>query len=196
MRLYLIRHGQTDSNVRHLLDTAHPGAPLDELGLAQAEALAVRLADTDLDAVYSSHLTRAVQTATPLASRRGLQVQQLPGLREIPAGVEELNEDWTAYMDVLDRWRTDPLASLDGGEDANTFVARFDEAIAQIAAAHESAAVVSHGAALRVWTPFRASNITTGTGASRRLANTEMIVLEGSPTEGWRALSWGDEQFS
>ncbi len=193
MRLYLIRHGQTDSNVKHLLDTAHPGAPLDELGLSQAEALADRMADVSLDAVYSSDLLRAVQTATPLAARRGLEVQQLPGLREIPAGVEEMNEDWSVYLATLDKWMTDPLAKLEGGEDANTFMTRFDDAIAQIAAANEVAALVSHGAALRVWTPFRATNIQTGTGAHRRLANTAMIVAEGDPEAGWRVLSWGDE---
>ena len=43
MRLHLVRHGQTASNVAHLLDTAHPGADLDEVGRAQAAALVVRL---------------------------------------------------------------------------------------------------------------------------------------------------------
>lgn len=194
MRLYLIRHGRTQSNVDHLLDTAHPGAPLDETGLAQADALAERLGDEPITGVYSSDLTRAVQTATPLAGRLGLSVTQLPGLREIPAGVEELNADWTAYVQMLGRWGTDPKYKLAGSEDADTFVARYDAAIAEIAATHEVAAAVSHGAAMRVWAPFRAQNMTLP--SERGLANTDVIVLEGTPADGWLAISWAGEHLA
>ena len=44
MRLLLIRHGQTEANVNRQLDTAHPGLPLNERGLSQAEALVASLA--------------------------------------------------------------------------------------------------------------------------------------------------------
>ena len=54
MRLLLIRHGRTASNVTRLLDTAPPGAPLDDVGLDQARALADTLADEPIEAVYAS----------------------------------------------------------------------------------------------------------------------------------------------
>lgn len=191
MRLYLIRHGQTEANVNHVLDTAHPGAPLDETGLAQAEALADRLAGEPIEAVYASDLTRAVQTAGPLAARLGHQVHQLPGLREIPAGVEELNTDWSSYVAALVRWAEEPHFRLERSEDAHTFFARFDAAIARIADAHRVAAAVSHGAAMRVWVPQRANNVESPN--TRGLANTDVITLEGEPGSGWLVRSWADE---
>lgn len=191
MRLYLIRHGQTESNVNHLLDTAHPGAPLTDAGLEQAAALAEKLGDEPIEAVYASDLTRAVQTATPLAGRRGVEVRQLEGLREIPAGVEEMNADWTTYIGMLERWVVEPEFALEGSQDANTFMARYDDAIAQIADAHQVAAAVSHGAAMRVWIPVRATNMTPP--ALQPLANTAVVVLEGSPAEGWTVVSWAGE---
>jgi probable phosphoglycerate mutase len=193
VRLYLIRHGQTESNVNHVLDTAHPGAPLNRTGLAQAEALADRLADAAIEAVYASDLTRAIQTATPLATRRGLGVRQLPELREIPAGVEELTTDWTRYVSTLARWVTEPHFKLDDGEDAHSFFARYDAAVARIADSHEVAAAVSHGAAMRVWVPHRAGNVERP--STRVLANTDVILLEGSATSGWTVLSWAEEVF-
>lgn len=191
MRLYLIRHGQTQSNVNHLLDTAHPGAPLDETGLSQAEALAKRLSHEPIEAVYASDLTRAVQTAAPLAQARGVALRSLPGLREIPAGVEELNDDWSAYIDMIGRWLHEPSYALAGAENASTFLARYDAAIARIAESHQVAAAISHGAALRVWIGYRALNFQAP--SPRILANTDVVALDGSVEQGWRVLSWADE---
>lgn len=194
MRLYLIRHGETDSNIGRLLDTAHPGAPLNQTGWAQAEALAQLLADEPIEAVYASDLTRAVETATPLAQQLELPIVQLPELREIPAGVLEM-ADWAPYIDALNRWLDEPEFRIEGGESATEFTARYDAAIAQIAeAGHEVAALVSHGAALRVWIPFRAENLSVP--STRHLDNTDYVVLEGSPEAGWVALTWAGEPLA
>ena len=86
MRLYLVRHGRTSSNVDRLLDTASPGADLDDVGRAQATRLVERLDGHHLEAVYASDLVRTQQTLAPLASARGLEMTILGGLREIQAG--------------------------------------------------------------------------------------------------------------
>lgn len=177
MLLYVIRHGETAANVNLQLDTAWPGSPLNETGLAQADALAARMADVPLDAVYASDLTRAVQTATPLATSRNLDVVQLPGLREIQAGSHEMSTAWQPYIDVLEQWRTDPMAHLPGGEDALAFMGRFDAAIAHVAGQHERAAVVAHGAAIRVWFSARVGSHL----GEHRLRNTEVLALSGEP---------------
>ena len=72
MHLLLVRHGRTAANVDLLLDTAHPGSPLDAQGQAQAGALVDRLAGEPIEAIFSSDHTRARQTAAPLAAARGL----------------------------------------------------------------------------------------------------------------------------
>src|ERR1019366_6883576 len=86
MRLLLIRHGQTTSNVLHLLDTAEPGAALTDLGMAQAEGLVGALCDESIDLVMASTLLRAQQTAIPLALARALPLGIRDGIREIGAG--------------------------------------------------------------------------------------------------------------
>ncbi|HEX2704526.1 MAG TPA: histidine phosphatase family protein, partial [Candidatus Lustribacter sp.] len=150
MQLLLVRHGQTRSNVEMLLDTAHPGAPLDETGHAQAAALAGRLAVDPVDGIYASDLTRTRQTAAPLAAARGITPVVLPGLREIQAGDDELSVDWTRYVAALGAWRDDPSVRIPGGENGIEFMTRFDEAVGQVASAgHASAVLFTHGAALR-----------------------------------------------
>jgi broad specificity phosphatase PhoE len=196
VRLILIRHGQTQSNVDHLLDTGHPGAPLTDTGLEQAGTLVDRLADEPIEAVYSSDLTRARQTAEPLAASKGLTVIQHPGLREIFAGEHDMSEDWVPYVSVLDTWHTDPENKLPDGESWPEFQGRFEAAVADIVASGvEVAALVSHGAALRVWIPFVCANTTAGDARHWRLDNTDIVVIEGD-SQGWNLVSWADEDIS
>lgn len=192
MRLHLVRHGQTASNVAHLLDTAHPGADLDEVGRAQAAALVVRLGGEAVHAIYASDLVRTQQTAAPLASALGLSVTVLGGLREIQAGDQELSPVWDAYVGVLRAWGEGTLdAALPGGEDAHSFFGRFDAAVAQIAAVgHDHAVAVTHGAALRMWVMGRVAGLDAQWAVTRPLGNTAAVVLEGDPDAGWRLVSW------
>lgn len=193
MRLILVRHGQTDSNVGHILDTGYPGAPLNSLGLEQAEALVAALAHEEFDAIYSSDLLRARQTATPLANARGLQIAELPGLREIHAGEHDMTTDVPFYVETLQRWWLgEAEACLPGGENAHDFFGRYDAAIGEIASKHEKALLVSHGAALRVWVGHRAGNVAADETEPWRLDNTDVVVLEGDPASGWTLLRWAD----
>ena len=196
MRLILIRHGQTQSNLDHLLDTGHPGAPLTEAGLQQAATLVDRLAAEPITAIYSSDLTRARQTAEPLAASKGLVVTEHPGLREIFAGEHDMSEDWVPYVSVLDTWHTAPESKLPEGENWPEFQERFEAAIDEIAdTGVEVAALVSHGAALRVWIPFVCAHTTAGDARHWRLDNTDYVVIEGD-RDGWNLVSWADEDMS
>jgi len=79
--LILIRHGETAWNAEKRLQ-GHLDIPLNEEGLRQAAALGAALADEGLDAIVSSDLQRALQTAQAVADRAGLPVQVDRGLRE------------------------------------------------------------------------------------------------------------------
>lgn len=192
MRLILIRHGETQSNVEQLLDTAYPGAPLTERGRQQAIDLAESIAHEEIDALYVSTLTRAQQTAEPLASLRGLEAAVLDGLQEISAGVEEMSPDWSPYVSLLESWSVENMdAKLEGGESAREFLERFDAAISAIEqAGHETAAIVSHGAALRVWALSKDPEFVRD--HARQLDNTQWIVMNGSSGTGWRIERWAD----
>ncbi len=186
MRLILVRHGRTASNVGFLLDTAEPGADLDDGGLEQAASLVERLSHHQIDAVYVSNLVRTQQTARPVAAARGLELRVLPELREVSAGDDELSADATRYIGTLVAWgKGDLEARIPGGENAHEFMSRFDAAIETIAAAGDDVVmVVSHGAALRVWSMVRVKGFTDALGRAH-LDNTGVIVADGSPADGW-----------
>ncbi|GAA5225732.1 histidine phosphatase family protein [Paeniglutamicibacter antarcticus] len=202
MRLILIRHGQTASNLAQALDTAAPGAPLDETGLAQAEALVERLGTEgdDVDAVYSSTLLRAKMTAAPLARSRGLDVAEHAGLTEISAGELEMRNDpdaQLAYRDVFVRWLSGDLeAKIPGGEDGRSALERFDAVIEGARA--EGAGklvVVSHAAMLVTWLATRSINFDSTLLSPLPLANTGVVTLETAAGSNWRLRRWQDRHL-
>ncbi|MEU6592463.1 histidine phosphatase family protein [Streptomyces sp. NPDC046881] len=196
MRLLLVRHGQTPSNVDHLLDTAVPGPGLTPLGEAQAAALPAALAGEDIEALYASTLLRTRLTAAPLAAVRGLDVIVRDGIRELSAGDLEMlpghSPEGELYLRTVFAWAAgDTALRMPGGESGAEALARYDAVVAEAAASGAGAvAMVSHGAAIRVWTAARADNVDVGFAAARPLENTGVVVLEGSPSDGWKALSW------
>ncbi|MBW3083900.1 PE-PGRS family protein [Austwickia sp. TVS 96-490-7B] len=194
MRLLLIRHGQTSSNVIHALDTAFPGADLTDMGRQQAAAIPAALADEPIDAIYASALVRTQQTAAPLAAQRGLEVQVRAGLAEIAAGIYEMRHDEEAiraYVDAVFSWQQDPSRAVPGGENMTQVISRCDEVVQEIAAAgHRTAVIFSHGAMIRTYAAARADNISFDVVAPHWLSNTGMVVLEGDPRGGWEMTGW------
>ncbi len=87
-RLYLIRHGQSAGNAEGRFG-GHGPTPLSDLGRRQAEMTAKALAREGISAIYSSDLTRAVETAEPLARLLDLPIHQSPAFRERHVGVLE-----------------------------------------------------------------------------------------------------------
>lgn len=195
MRLILIRHGQTSSNVAGLLDTAIPGADLTDLGREQAAALPVALPDEPIEAVYASTAARAQQTAAPLATSLGLSVIVRDGIREIGAGTGEMQSSHQAvqtYMDTIIAWAHGDLDTrMPGAENGHEVFERFnaviDEATEQ---GHTTAAIVSHGAMLRSWLGLRAVNIDGPFIGTHPITNTGVVVVTGDQTAGWRVETW------
>lgn len=197
MKLLLIRHGQTPENVLGRLDTAHPGPGLTELGERQAEAMAWSLATEPIGALYASTLIRTQVTAAPLGRLHSLDVEVFEGLHEIEAGsLEKLtdHDSHKRYMGTIISWAAGDLDHrIPAGPDGHNFFERFDAAIAQVAerasGQHYTAAVVSHGAAIRTWASRRAENLDHD-AAPHVLANTGIVTMEGSPDTGWKLLHW------
>jgi 2,3-bisphosphoglycerate-dependent phosphoglycerate mutase len=150
--ILLARHGESDWN-RERRWQGHADRPLTEHGVEQARALAERLADIDLDAVYSSDLLRARATAEAVAAPRGLDVRILSELREVDVGSwsgltrEEASElfpaDFARWLDGGQGWRD--------GETYEAMSERVLAALATIIAAHPEGRVlvVAHGGPIR-----------------------------------------------
>jgi len=196
MRLLLIRHGQTPANVLGQLDTASPGPSLTRLGEQQAAMIPPAMQDRNIEAIFASTLLRTQLTAEPLATDRELDIQVLDGVQEIEAGSLEKRSDRASvqsYLEAVFAWGSGDLdARMPGGPDGNAFFARFDHAVASAAGEVGSgtAAVFSHGAAIRVWTTARAGNVPYTFGATHELDNTGVVELSGSPDDGWTLVSW------
>ncbi|HEV7893821.1 MAG TPA: histidine phosphatase family protein [Pyrinomonadaceae bacterium] len=87
-RVLLVRHGESRGNAERRFG-GHTATPLSDLGHAQAEATARALASENINAIYSSDLLRAVQTAEPLARATGLPVEKTSAFRERSVGLME-----------------------------------------------------------------------------------------------------------
>jgi broad specificity phosphatase PhoE len=197
MRLLLIRHGQTLDNVHGELGTVVPGPILTELGDEQAAAIPAALSGEHIEGIYASSMQRTSLTAAPLAAALGLEVEILDGLKEIGAGDFEGRSDKDsvrAYMGTILSWWQDSAARIPGSESGDEFFARFTDAVGRAAAAHRgTVAIFSHGAALRTWASAISRNIDEAFSRLHDLPNTAMIVLEGSPEDGWVATHWNGE---
>jgi broad specificity phosphatase PhoE len=197
MRLLLVRHAQTASNIGRALDTAIPGAVLTGLGHDQAARLVERLAGEHLDVVAASPLLRAQQTAGPVAAARGLAPVTLGGLREIEAGDLEMETSAQAierYRDVIAAWATGaPEVVMPGGSSGHEFLGRFDGAVRTLEDAGTRVAAVSHGAAIRTWVAARCRGVDAAVVSRRALANTGIAIVEGSSAAGWRLTGWLEE---
>ena len=84
--LLLIRHGENDFTKKHKLAGYMPNVHLNERGQTQAQALAEALKEVPIKAIYSSPLERALETATPIAAARALEIQMEAGLLETNVG--------------------------------------------------------------------------------------------------------------
>jgi probable phosphoglycerate mutase len=196
-RLILIRHGETAWN-RATRIQGHTDIPLSALGLAQAERLALALADEPLAAIYSSDLSRARQTAEALARTQNLPVRLDASLRERAFGrFEGLSWDEIAqgYPEESARWRRrEPDFPVGGGESLTVFSARCLAAARSAAAAHpgESIASVAHGGVLDCL--YRAATgVALEAPRSWQLGNATINRLLAT-AEGFTLVGWNDDR--
>ena len=154
-KIFLIRHGETEWNKTGRLQ-GNSNVKLSETGIRQAQLLAEKTPFLPVDAVYSSDLIRAVDTAKILAAKFNLPVTEMRGLRETNFG------DWEGrYIGALVEEFPDDFGNLfvkpdkvkpPGGETFLECQARVMNALDEIIAEHENqnVVVVSHGAAIRL----------------------------------------------
>ena len=194
MRLILVRHAQTPSNVIGALDTATPGPGLTELGHEQAKALTKALAEERIHAIAVSTLTRTQETAAPLAAERGLTPIVRSGIREVEAGDLEMRGDREGVMQYLQtfaHWAEGDFdARMPGAESGHEAFDRFDAVVRELAAEHESVVLVSHGAMIRYWVARATSNVDADFVRDNPLSNTGVVVVGGTPDGGWVVEQW------
>lgn len=183
MAIFLIRHGETALNAARVVQT--PDTPLSERGLAQAEALARRLAGENVTAILSSDLPRAVMTAeriqracgAPLALDASLQERNFGDVRGRPYS--------TLGADILS-----PTYEPPGGESWPAFNARVERAWEAICAAQAATggnlAVVTHGLVCHVLADH---HLQLGEATRSPWHNASLTVVDATPPWVVRVLN-------
>ena len=196
-RLCLVRHGETTWNAERRIQ-GQIDVPLNAAGLAQAGALARGLAPLPITAIYSSDLTRARQTALPVARTLDLPVRYEVELRERHFGLfQSLTREQAArcHPEAYARFdRRDAACNLVSGESLLDLAARVRRVLTRIAAAHrgETVLVVTHGGALDIcYRPATGSTLETARDFA--LPNAALNWVEHEHEHGrWQIVRWGD----
>jgi broad specificity phosphatase PhoE len=180
--LLLARHGETDWNSERRWQ-GHADQPLNEAGREQARELAESLLRRGIDAVYSSDLLRAHETARIVADRLGLPVAVDAGLREVDVG------DWAGRVhseiesidpEGFDRWQAGGKG-WNGGESYEQMGERVVASLLRIAERHPGGTllIVSHGGSIRACRATAAglAYATSRVSAIGSMANCEVAEL-------------------
>lgn len=194
-RIIAIRHGETawnvDTRIQGQLDIG-----LNATGRWQAQRLALTLSDEPIQAIYSSDLLRARETARSIASATGQALQTHVGLRERDFGVfqgKTFAEIEATWPDHAAHWRKrDPLWAPPGGESLTDVRRRITRTAFELAARHsgEQIVLVAHGGVMDVL--YRAA---TGQDLqaprSWNLGNAAINRLLWTP-DGLQLVAWSD----
>lgn len=194
-RLCIIRHGETAWNAEHRVQ-GQLDVPLNAAGLAQAEAIARALAAEKFDAIYSSDLQRALQTAQPVAKKLKLEIQKEKDLRERHYGIFQT----LTYAEVKVRYaedyarfeRRDPDFAFRTGESLREFSVRSVNVISRIEKENrgKNVAVFTHGGVLDEL--YRSiQGIPVSTPRDFAIPNCGINRLDAG-TDPWRIECWAD----
>jgi probable phosphoglycerate mutase len=194
-RIIALRHGETDWNV----DTRIQGTldiDLNETGRWQARRAAQALSKEEIDAVYSSDLLRAWDTACTIATTIGQEAQAVQTLRERSFGIFEgrtFLEIEATWPEQTLRWRQrDPHWKPEGGESLQELRQRIELAVFSLAERHpgEQIVLVAHGGVLDVMYRL-ATRQDLQTPRSWNLGNATINRLLWTP-EGLSLVGWAD----
>lgn len=145
MLLYLLRHGETDWNIEQRCQ-GFSDTPLNAKGRSQAEASARYLSNVKVEAIYSSSLSRASETARIIAKYHDASVQTTDALRELNQGEFEgllITELLEKHGEFLQKWFREPAdLTLPGGESLREMQTRAWAELEEIVDRHPEGNVV------------------------------------------------------
>ncbi len=142
MKLYFVRHGQTDTNVaaEKNLEITDNDAPLNQTGIAQVRETAQMIRPIKFDVIVSSPLQRAIQTADIINEQRNLPIVIKPDLRELDGGAIEPTR-WAELFDM------DKNIKPDNGESATELFERVYRVLDELRKTYTNEVIlmVAHG---------------------------------------------------
>lgn len=182
-RIYLIRHAEAEGNLYRRAQ-GHWDGKITDFGRRQIDALAERFRDLEIDALYSSDLSRTVETARAVTRYHAVPLITTPRLREIHMGVWE-GESWGdlsyRYPQQMNFFNNDPARwQAEGGEPFADVQRRMTDYVLETAAGHDGQTVVlvSHGMAIRAFLMAAMGVPSAEAGTLPHGDNTSVSLLE------------------
>jgi broad specificity phosphatase PhoE len=186
IRIWLVRHGETEWNATKRAQ-GQADVPLNQAGRLQAQVAAAQLDGVNLAGVYSSDLSRAIDTAEPIARAHGLEVVTDPAFREIDQGeweglgLEEIRARWPDLWGPARHYVQRP-----GGESPEQVQKRALEGMARVVERHKGGAVaiVSHGGTIRWIVAHALGYDLEGSARIRGLSNGGALAMDATLDNG------------
>ena len=203
MKLYFVRHGESEANVLHVISNRESPFALTPLGRQQANTLASQLNEVPITAIYSSPILRARQTAEILARAFHRRYEATEALREYDCGIlEEKSDDesWKLHREIAEDWtrHQNYLRKPEGGECfldiRNRFIPFMERLTRDGWQQDDHILLVGHGGLFQLMLPLLLMNVEVAFAQSYGMGHTETILAEQSQN-GLVCLQWGTIRF-
>ena len=203
MKLYFVRHGESEANTLHVISNRESSFGLTDLGRGQAEVLAERLKVIPFTAIYSSPVRRAQETAEILARALGRSYQVTEALREYDCGILEEQSDetsWRLHREIYEDWTLNHNYERKPEEGEcfldirNRFVPFIESLTQDGSEADQQVLCVGHGGLFQLMLPLVLLNVDDSFVSSHGIEHTHCIIAE-KQSHGLVCLRWGAFQF-
>jgi broad specificity phosphatase PhoE len=200
VKIYFVRHGESEANILNVFSNRDLPHALTELGKEQVTTLAQRLKSDTFLAIYSSPILRAVQSSAILSDRLGVPYETTDALLEYDVGIYEGRSDeegWKRYAEVLDEWfvHRNWDASVGEGESLNDIRDRFVPFIETLKGRYGneqgSIILVGHGGTYRCMLPLVLSNVDFSFSMDNTIGHTSYVLAD-LRGDDLVCLRWGD----
>lgn len=186
MKLYFVRHGQSEANILKIVYNRGDKYGLTEKGVEEVKGLVREFKEIKFDKIFTSPLLRAKQTAGIIAEALKLDYEITDSLREFDVGILNGTGDEKSFQlehEIMQTWMVQNNwdARIEAGENYYDVKERFLNLIDQIKTKeYENIILVSHGGILQCMLPFIGSNLKFHYCHENLLKNANYAVLETS----------------
>lgn len=187
MRIYFVRHGESQANLLREISNRGLKHGLTEKGRQQAEALARRLKGIPIQRIYTSPLLRAVETSQILAGWLKVEFEITPALREFDCGIMEGHADepaWQAWRELTHAWVESGQweQRIEGGESFNDLRRRFEPFVQRLFDTYreteDNLVCVGHGGLYGLMLPLVIPGLSAAELWRKGMAHTDCIISE------------------
>lgn len=203
MKLFFVRHGESEANTRHVISNRQSPFGLTDLGRGQAKALADGLQEIPFTAIYSSPVRRARETAEILSQALGRPYEVIEALREYDCGILEDQSDeasWELHREIYDDWTLNKnyQRKPEEGECFHDIRERFVPFIEALIhnglETNDHILCVGHGGLFQLMLPLVMVNVEDVFVRTHAIEHTYCIIAK-QQLAGLVCLQWGEFKF-